>query len=153
MFKLCLPAALITSIVLLAACGGGDRNDNDGERLSKADFIARADAICHDAVVAAQAIPEPSSQGEIDAAFAELDSIFDRMLDDLRGLRPPAEDEAALDEMYGKIDEIVTLSGELLKAEDEDTYRRLDPQITQLEAEVADIAREYGFASCGLEEE
>lgn len=150
MFRLLIPAAFLATAVLLTACGG---DDGGGERLSKADFIAQADAICHDAVVAVQAIPEPSSQEEIDAAFAELDGIFDAMLDDLRGLRPPTEDEDTLDELYGKIDEIVALTGELLKTEDEDTFRRLDPQITQLEAEVAEIATDYGFVSCGLEEE
>lgn len=149
MFKLCLPAAFVAAAVLLAACG----DDAGGERLSKADFIATADPICRDALAAAGRIAEPASREEIDAAFAELDAIFDRMLDDLRGLRPPADDEEAIEEMYGKIDEIVTLSGELLKAEDEETFQRLEPQITQLESEVVAIATDYGFTACGLEEE
>lgn len=143
--------ALAGVAILMTACGGN--GDDGGDRLSKADFIGKADPLCRDAVAAVRAIPEPSSQDEAIDAFDDLQGIIDGMLDDLRDLRPPAEDEDTLAEMYDKIDEMVTLSGELLRSESEEDFRRLDPQITQLEAEVAAIATEYGFESCGLEPE
>ncbi len=152
--KSMVTASLVLAAVLVAACGGG--GDDGGERLSKADFIAQADTICHEAIADVQAIPEPASEEEAQAAFAELKGILDGMLDDLRGLQPPAADEDTLEEMYDKIDRLVTLSGEALDVAavgDREEYASIETEATQLEDEIKQIAETYGFESCGIEEE
>jgi hypothetical protein len=154
MLKPLIPVSLVLAAVLVAACGGDD--GDGGERLSKADFIAQADEICHEAIAATAGIEEPQSEEEGRAAFAELEAIFDGMLDDLRELQPPAEDEDMLEEMYDEIDELVAMGEQLFDpavAEDAAEFQRWEAEMTQLEAEIKEIAETYGFESCGIEEE
>lgn len=152
MLKSFIPASFVLSAILVAACGG----DDGSVRLSKADFIAEADPICHEAVANIRAIAEPTSDEEAKAAFAELKGIIDGMLDDLRDLRPPAEDEDVLEEMYDKMDRLVTIwapSLDVASADAAAEFERLEAESTQLEADIREIAETYGFESCGLEDE
>jgi len=139
-------AALVATIVLAAACGGGQ------QRLSRAEFIAKADPICRTAVEEIRAIPHPTSPQEGVAAQQQFKGAIDGMLANLRRLQPPKDDEPALDEMYATIEQIVSLSDQALTAaNDRAEFARIETESTQLETDVAASAKAYGFAVCGIE--
>jgi hypothetical protein len=81
-----LPLLLLP--VLAAACGGG------GGRLTHAEYVRRADAICGRYNAAVKKLPTPKSPPAIvDFADKSL-NLLDGALADERGLRPPAQLDA-----------------------------------------------------------
>ena len=138
-------AALVATIVLSAACGGGQ------QRLSRDGFIGKADPICRASVEQIRAIPHPTSPEEGAAAQDQFRSAIDGMLAGLRRLQPPKDDAATLDEMYAKIERFVSLSDQALTAANDRTaFERIEAESTQLETDVAASAKVYGFTVCGI---
>jgi hypothetical protein len=80
---------LLTLVGATAACGGGD-----GKRLTRAEYVRRADAICgrYNAAVKKLATPK-SPPAIVDFADKSL-ALLDAALADERKLRPPAQLDA-----------------------------------------------------------
>jgi hypothetical protein len=159
-------AAAVTAGLLFAACGG------DAEALSKPEFIAQANAICQASNDAAEPFFEdiytdlpdedfddPANGFVIfvrwDEALDSVKPIFDKQLDDIRALEPPAEDkqlidtliadqQTALDNFQRDIAAAATGDQAALAALDteEDPFDDIDRR-----------AREYGLTVCGEADE
>jgi hypothetical protein len=157
-------AAAVTAGLLFAACGA----DADAEALSKPEFIAQANAICRasndeaepffDEIYADlpdEDFDDPANGFVIfvrwDEALDSVKPIFDKQLDDIRDLEPPAEDkqlidtliadqQAALDNFQRDIAAAATGDQAALAALDteEDPFEDIDRR-----------AREYGLTVCG----
>lgn len=121
-----LAGAVITMLVagLAAGCGGGDGDADTAATtttvtgrapLTKAQFIARADAICLATVEriragaaglrAAEAKSHKLPPADQIARFLERTSLpaYDEMVDKLRDLTPPKRDEQAIDAFVGSL--------------------------------------------------
>jgi hypothetical protein len=89
------PATVVVTAfaVLAAGCGG----DGGGERLSRADYVAKADAICLATARKRQALPVPSAIAQIPRYVDRALPLLDSERSDLRALPPPSEleDEVA----------------------------------------------------------
>jgi hypothetical protein len=72
--------------VLAAGCGGGG-----GERLSRDDYVAKADAICREVTKKRQTLPIPTSIAGIPRYVDRALPLLDNARSDLRALRPPPD--------------------------------------------------------------
>lgn len=161
-----LVLALVTAgALLMAACG------SDAEALSKPEFIEQADAICQasqdeaeplfDAVFADLEdidFDDPANEGLIFTRFAEamqeVEPIFERQLDDIRALEPPAEDKEFIEELIADQEEALTRFVATLDAAaagDEAARAAVDGDEDPFD-DVDRRAREYGLTVCGEEE-
>ena len=149
----------------LAACG-----DADFEPLTKAEFVAEADAICAASQDETEPVFEAIWTGLEDVEFddpANEDLIFERwatamdelvpivsqQLDEISDLTPPGEDEefiatlivdqrTAMEEFDELVDQAAAGSPEArLELEDEDPFVEIDRR-----------ARSYGLVVCGSED-
>jgi hypothetical protein len=145
-----LGPALITLALILAGCGGGGGDD----RLSKEEFIAAADAICKEANDRIEALGEPTLEN-VSEYVTEAEAISREQLGALRALRPPAEDEATLNGAYDLIEQQIDLAVQgvdALTSGDQAAFQEIDAQITSIEAEADQVARDYGLQECGKED-
>lgn len=161
-----LVLALVTAgALLMAACG------NDAEALSKPEFIEQANAICQasqdeaeplfDAVFADLEdidFDDPANEGLLFTRFAEamqeVEPIFERQLDDIRALEPPAEDKELIEELIADQEEALTRFVTTLDAAaagDEAARAAVDGDEDPFD-DVDRRAREYGLTVCGDQE-
>jgi hypothetical protein len=74
---------LASLLVLLAACGGS------GERLSKASFDARADAVCRKYTAKIATVPPPKNLTQVSPYVDIVEPYLERGIDEIAHLRPP----------------------------------------------------------------
>lgn len=168
-----LALLLPTLIALLAGCGGGDDEAQapppsapapaeaatpaeTGEvRLTKAQWIEEADAICVQAEDELEALGTPESLADIVALVPRAIEISEKQLGKLRALRPPAADEAtltrALDLLEQQIDVLRRL-GEAATAGDGAAVGEIATEGNTLNKEADRIAQAYGLEVCGSDE-
>jgi hypothetical protein len=90
--RLPIVALFCTALVLLtAACGGS----SDSSRLSQSEFQAKANHICSELNKQEQPDLKTNSRDAVDRNLGRIDSAVDQ----LKGLRPPADDEARYQEL------------------------------------------------------
>jgi hypothetical protein len=143
--SLALPA--LAAALALSACGSGDR-------LTKAEYIAAADAICAEAIRALNDLDEPKSLAELAEYAPTASEIVRKQLDRLRDLRPPEADEALIDKALDLSEEQNELAEEVGKAAadgDEERAGALVAQIQPLDEEANQIAQNYGLRVCGAD--
>jgi len=80
-------ALALAVALVLAGCGGGTR-------LSRSEFVARADALCRVSVGKLKALKNPGSVPELVTYLKHARPIQARFIEDARKLRPPKHDEA-----------------------------------------------------------
>lgn len=138
--------ALAASVALVAGCGGGG-----GDRLSKEEYIAAADAICAEANSSIDALGEPTEE-TFDDYITKAEEISREQLDKLRALKPPADDEATLNRAYDLVEQQIALAvkaSEALKNQDQAAIEKASAEIDTLNAEADKIANDYGLKECG----
>ena len=165
MHRTCV-ALLGAAALAVAGCGGGD---NDGgepvggadTRLTKAEFIARAAAICRD-VTRAQGrysgrIRALSRVDELKRLAPILDDALGASrqgLERLRAVRAqaPGEDRAALDAYYAAADRLLAASTQLrdaTRSDDRAKARRIAARADALSDDAQRRADAYGLEDCG----
>jgi hypothetical protein len=141
---------LLAAAALLSACGGSS--------YTKADFVARANAICTKTLNETRAITQPSSTaqpgGALAAYLGKLVPLLQSEADQIRALkRPPggaAQDRRTLSQYLAAVGQVVAAYHQL-----EAAAKRGDAQaIAGVEATLranpaADLAASYGLRSCG----
>ncbi|HEX2738115.1 MAG TPA: hypothetical protein VHP57_08270, partial [Acidimicrobiia bacterium] len=151
--RFCRAAVAVTAaIALLAACSGGGSG-----RLSKPEYVRRAEAICRRLNKKAGAVPEPDQHEPTSQAKAigEIAKIQRAGVDELRRLRPPEADQATIDKWLGLVDQTIDQLQAVraaLKAGDGVTITRADDKGRALSAQADKIARGYGLDQCSATE-
>ncbi|HEV2776064.1 MAG TPA: hypothetical protein VGV90_10775 [Solirubrobacteraceae bacterium] len=157
-------AMLGAAALAIAGCGGGedDRSEPGTEPLTKAPFIARADAICREVKQAqrphTQRIQTVSRGADalrkvaplLEAALAEARKGRQR-LQTLRA-QAPREDRATLDAYFAAADRLLAAAARLAqaaRADDRAAGRRLADTADALSADEQRLAGEYGLEDCG----
>ena len=142
---------LLAVAVLVAACGGG-------HQYTKADFVARANAICTKTLSQTRAITPPASTSQpgsaLSAYLGELVPLLQSEADQIRGLDHPtggtAQDRRTLSQYLTALGQVVASYRQL-----EAAAKRGDAQaIASVEATLranpaSDLAASYGLRSCG----
>jgi hypothetical protein len=147
-----LVLAVVFAALVLVACGD---DDEDGEALSKPEYIAQADAICkksNDDFNALFDTTFPVTQGAIPAFFEKATAIARKQNEDLRELEEPEADSEEIEKLLATGDKVVAdfekasedpeFGAQLFTEEGGENTRAFDEQ-----------AKAYGFKECGEDEE
>ena len=95
-------AALLLLTVLAAGCGGGGSGGGssaDGDRLTRAEFAAKADAICKKYNQKTKQIGQNSkSLADVAKAFDQALPLLENALSEIKALKPPKGEQRSVDE-------------------------------------------------------
>jgi hypothetical protein len=143
--------APVVAVAVLAGCGGGE-----GERLTRGEWVASADAICTDANRELNALAEPTTPAELAELTSQAVEISERQLERLRDLRPPEEAEEDYATMLDLTEEQIEAARGIVEAaerRDAAMVEELLGEVQVLADEVGGLAAEYGFEQCGQDED
>jgi hypothetical protein len=138
-------AAATAAAAVLAGCAG----DAD-ERLSRAEFVERATAICERAEERLRALDEPGSVAELEAYARDAGEITGTGVSDLRELEPPEQLEDGFERYLAAGEDVVALLDELQRAAaggDEAQAREIAGRIGD-RADAQAAARAAGIPAC-----
>jgi hypothetical protein len=90
--------ALTLALVVAAGCGGGSK------RLSRQQYASKADAICSRYNREITALKQPSDLAGLGRSLDKLLESFDRAIKDLKGLKPPQNEQATADRWIAQIE-------------------------------------------------
>jgi hypothetical protein len=93
---------LVVSVVILAGCGGGGKSSSSstnggGDRLTRAQYAAKADAICSKYNHLTRSIGQPKNLGDLAKTFDKAIPLFEKAISELRTLKPPKGEQATVD--------------------------------------------------------
>ena len=137
-------AALLAALALIAAgCG-----DDEGEALTKEEFITQADEICAagDEEITATAdeqFGELKEEPPVEEQEAFLTDVvapnYEDQLAQIRELNPPEEDAEQVDELLSALEDLIAQ----LRDEPSAVLEATEPP------EASTLAQEYGLQNCG----
>jgi hypothetical protein len=96
-----LAVVLVIPALLAGGCGGGGGHG----RLGRADFVAKADAICRDLVAEQKALEVPAGIAGIPAYIDRALPLLDGAVERVRALRPPADLEQGVADWLAAVGE------------------------------------------------
>lgn len=135
---------LVAALLFAAACSESG--------LSKEEFIEQADAFCKAADEKTQELEPPRTPDELDDFVERARAISIELLDDLRGLEPPEEDQGTIGRMLRRIEEAVDVLPQIQKAarqRNSQEIARLSQELQATASEANEIAQDYGLQQCG----
>jgi hypothetical protein len=139
---------LLLAVVFAAGCGGGG---GSSERLTRADYAKKADAICGKYSQQTKALANPSNLSDLADVADKTIPILDNALDDLHKLKPPADEQATADQWLAEVEK---LKGDLKeirdKAKDKDLkgVEAVVPKATQHNSKANQLATQLGMTVC-----
>lgn len=149
---------LLLASFALAACGSDDgagSDESQGGVVSKEDFVSAADEICSDSADAqaeTQSALESATNGEeAAAAYDGLADVAQGVNDEINAIGRPEGDEALIDDLAAKQDELVASVRSLadaVRADDEQAAGEVAAEFDALAAETGTISEDYGFEVC-----
>lgn len=140
---------LAAAAATLAGCGGS--GDNDEEGVSKAEWIAKADALCKQSFAASERVPQPQTTEQFDDYLAEMLALSRRFDPRFEALGAPEGDEDTVANLVRLNEEGTLLLRNLLeavRARDVAKVERIVSQGTANAREFAAAARAYGAKEC-----
>ncbi|MEZ5101074.1 MAG: hypothetical protein R3C15_15010 [Thermoleophilia bacterium] len=123
--------------------------------VTAASFVAAADPLCRAADDAVDALGEPASLGDVATLAPQVREVYVQLLDDLSALPAPADDvelDAILESLEAQIDRLDRVT-DAAAAGDEAAVSAIADEGNAALAEVDRLARAYGFAHCGVDED
>jgi hypothetical protein len=141
-------ALAFAAVFALGACSSDDEQD---ERLSRADYLRQADAICATYDKRLGTLGKAASVEELARNADQALAIAEEGVSKLRELQPPAELEPRVDEWLERNDENVEKIEELRDAAregDEVAVQAIAADAADNEREADRLARRLGLRSC-----
>lgn len=135
-------ASAVLAVTWLTACSGDPKQD----------FIDAADAICREADQRIDEVGAPVVEDEVREYVEDAKEIAGDLVDDLRELEPPEADQERIERMIEGFERSIDLLDPLADAAaegDTKALQDLQEEVTQVTEEVSEIARSYGFETCG----
>jgi len=152
----CVALAMLL-VAILAGCGGGDGSSSTsstaGDELTKAELIAKGDAICkdaHDRFAELQTTP-PTTPEETATFTQQLIDITESEVSQLRALAAPASVKPALDDYLKAMDKnVAVLKQGLAAAQNSDAtaYAKAQAKAVKDQVERLQLAQAVGFKEC-----
>jgi hypothetical protein len=143
-----LPRGLVVLSVLAVGCGG----DDGGERLSKTEFVSRADTICTKYEAKLDALGQPMNAKELRSFADKALPIAKDGREELGELTPPEALEATYDAWLEQGDEAIEIVERLRDAAedgDQAEIQKIAQDAERADAEANRLASELGFEQCG----
>ena len=134
-------------VLLLAACGGG----GSSSRLSKAEFDAKANAICDKYQKKINAVPQPSGAKDIVSYIDKVLPILKEGTGKLDDLEPPKDLEATVNEwrsiQHQEVDEARKLRAAAAKG-DLPEVTKVAQDASAIDKRGNDLAKQIGAPTC-----
>ena len=136
---------MLLVVFVLAGC-----SDDDGEEgLTKAEYIAQADAICvkHNETQTKLTADIPSTATAAETAKVYLDKVIPdtrAQQEELRALAAPDADRDLLEDFYDDVDEVI---GDIEKGLRDHPEETLSAEVSPF-ADLNARGKEYGFKDC-----
>ena len=147
-----LPLLFAIAALALAAAGCGGDDGGGGDRLSKDEYAAQANAICDDFNAEVKAAgPEPQGIKDIPPYVDKVKPLFEDGLAKLRKLNPPEDEEETAEEWLDSAEEQIGLLDEIKSAaEDNDLeeVREAGNKIDAANKKTDALAVKLGATSC-----
>jgi hypothetical protein len=146
-----VPILVLVLLAVFSACGGAAATTTTGDAdadVSKAEYIARADAICGRAGKAVNGLHESTPIGDVLEQSAKL---FGQALLELEALRRPSPGDAQLREWFRlQHEEIAVFPGfsEAVDDHDDAKFDALSQQAAKIESQARKVAKRFGFHAC-----
>jgi hypothetical protein len=149
-------ATLMVASLLVAACssnGGAGGASSSGGRLTKAQFIAKADRICSSANRRTVALKPPSSPSPnaIAKFLTKTGAIISDAARQLKALKPPAADQHKIDTLVKGLQTSANYFPALIRAvraKDTQKVQQIMGQVQQASLQGTQIVKSYGFHVC-----
>jgi hypothetical protein len=135
--------------VLVGACGGGGGGGNDAS--SRDEFVRTGEAICLDAQLAIEQIPQPATPRDFGAWAGKYVPIARKQVDRLRRLDAPhelADDMDALVDTLGRSVDAVSQAGAAARHDQGARVTAFLTKSQELAAEAQEQARTVGLDVC-----
>jgi len=139
---------LALGLVVAGCDGGGD----GGERLSKAEFISQADAICRKYEARLDALGQPTNVSDLRSFADKALPIAREGREELGRLEPPAGLEDTYDSWLEHGDEAIEIVERLRDAaaeNDQAEIQQIARDAEETDRESNRLAAEIGFEQCG----
>ncbi len=133
----------------LAGCGGG--GDKSGGTLTKAEFVALANAICKDYDARIDALGEPASIEDLVGLAEKAKPIADDGVAKLRALKAPEDLQASYDKYLATGDvniDLLMQLGEAAKSGDVAAIEKIGTEGEDNADKAHGIAAELGLTEC-----
>jgi hypothetical protein len=145
-------ASVLVLVLLSVACSGGG-DSGSGGRLTKAQYIAKADNICEAANKKTQALGAPTSTDPQNLAkfLQKSGGIISDAVDRLEKLQPPKADEQKINLLVDGLKKSASYFPALIKAvktNDKQQLQQTAQQLQQASLQGQQIAQIYGFHVC-----
>jgi hypothetical protein len=140
-----IPIVLATAAASAAGCGG-----DDGGKLSKADFIAKADKACVASALRPKAPPQNAQQAA--QQTAEEATARKELQGKLKGIEPPADLKADYDDFLAKSENVIARlesMSQLAKDDKRADYAKADAELAKIGQARETVADRIGFKRCG----
>lgn len=134
----------VAALLVLSACSDG--------RLTKEEYIERADELCAEADAKTRELDPPKSPAELEEFVGRAQEITADLVADLRELEPPEEGRETIEQMLAKTEETMAYLPQIEEAVRAGERRRLASIAQDLQSSAAEanrLAQEYGFERCG----
>lgn len=141
-----IAVAALSITVLSASCG-----ESSG-RLSKAEFIAKADAICATGRSEIKALPNPRTYAELPAYIRKALPIQRRDIAEIRKLKPPKRDQREVELMLERVDRTNEAFESLragVESGDAAEANRAYAEVMRTNDDATRRAERYGLRVCG----
>ena len=139
---------LLLAAVLLAGCGGSGSKD---QGLTREQYAAKADAICTKYKAKTNSLSRPSTLSDLAKLADQVLPLLDNARRELRGLRPPQNDESAvqswLDQFDLSIDDVKTIRDKA-KAGDRPGVQAAAAPALQDNQRANELAAQLGMTAC-----
>ena len=151
-----MPLLLVLAVLLVAAaCEGGDATPVETNRLSRTEFLERADAVCAEYDRRLAKLPRPESIEDVAELAARALPIAREGVRELRALEPPNELRPQVDRWLERNDENVAKMEDLREAAldgNETQVQRIAGAAADNEREADELARQIGLRDCARED-
>jgi hypothetical protein len=139
---------LVAAVLVFAGCGG----DGGGDRLSREEFVSRADAICTRYEAKLDALGQPQNVEELSEFADKAVPIAEDGREELGELRPPENLQATYDAWLEQGDKAIDVVKRLRDAAndgDQAEIERIAEEAGATDREANRLAGELGFEQCG----
>jgi hypothetical protein len=145
-------AGMLMLVFLTVACSGNG-GSGSGSRLTKTQYIAKADKICEAANKKTRALGAPTSTDpKVLAKYLQKNgTIISDAVDQLEKLQPPKADEQKINQLVDGLQKSASYFPALikaLKANDQQQLQQTAQQLQQASLQGQQIAQTYGFHVC-----
>ena len=137
-----------TLVVVAAGCGG------DSDRLTRAEYVEAADAICREAQQRNMDLGEPGSLEEMVAFLEKSQALSEEEFAKLEALNPPVADEAQVQRARELNRRLIAMMGDLrsaLEAADETRSQEILDEANRMTLEADAIAADLGLVDCRVD--